>query len=99
MCKALRIGAVIMIPVAKPSLANIHASGLIIVSSHSDATFKKQHTPSHVGLLTQKKNVLITEILRNSHPRAYNFLWQIDTLSVVVPGPPTLLVHRGKMQA
>lgn len=55
MCKELRIGAVIMIPLERASLANIHASGLITVSSHSDATFKKQHTPSQVGLLTQKK--------------------------------------------
>lgn len=101
MYKALRIGAIILIPLVKASLADMYTSGLMILnicSSPSDATFNKQPTASHVGLLTRKKNVLITEILRNSHPRACNFLWQIDTLLLVMPGPLTSLDHRGKIQ-
>ena len=58
MYKALRIGAISLIPLVKASLADMHASGLMILnicSAPSDAAFNKQPTPSHVGLLTRKK--------------------------------------------
>lgn len=67
----------------------MHVSDLMIVEIclPSVDTFKKQPIPSHVGLLTEKKkNVFITGILRNFHPKACNILWQIDKLLLVYLG-------------
>lgn len=61
MYKALRRGAIILIPSVKASPADRYASGLMmlnICSSPSDATSNKQSTASHVGLLTRKKMCL-----------------------------------------
>lgn len=93
MYKAFRIGAVIIIPLAKPSLSCMPQAYWceIYVFPRSEATFNKQPTPSQEGLLTQKKktktkNMLSTEILRNSHRRACNILRQTGKLFLVMPG-------------
>lgn len=96
--KHLEQGSVFIISLAKPS------SGY-----HTHLPFNINYLSSLLPILqqatysfpcgfahTEKKKVLITEILRNSHCRACNILWQTDTLSLVMPSTFNLLDHRGK---
>lgn len=57
MCKAFRIGLLFQFHRQSRLWLTTHALGLMIMNicSASDATFNKQPTPSHVGLLTRKK--------------------------------------------